>query len=131
MKRILHTQNASDKRFTTSSIDRISKLDLSKFTINNLDFEIFMNHTPDELIFLDPPYYLEKKSKLYGKNGNMHDTFDHNRLFHCISTKNNWLMTYNDCKYIRDLYKNFKIIETSWAYGMNKSKQSSEIIIIG
>ena len=27
--------------------------------------------------------------------------------------------------------KDFKIIETSWSYGMNKSKKSSEIVIIG
>ena len=45
--------------------------------------------------------------------------------------KKNWFMTYNNCEYIKDLYKDFKIIETSWSYGMNKSKKSSEIVIIG
>jgi hypothetical protein len=40
-------------------------------------------------------------------------------------------MTYNNCDYIKKLYKNFKIIETAWSYGMNKSKKSSEIVIIG
>ncbi len=39
-------------------------------------------------------------------------------------------MTYNNCAYIKHLYKNFKIIETNWTYGMNKSKESSEIVII-
>ena len=27
--------------------------------------------------------------------------------------------------------KDFKIIETSWNYGMNKTKKSSEIVVIG
>ena len=40
-------------------------------------------------------------------------------------------MTYNNCDYIRKLYKGYKIIETSWSYGMNKTKESSEIVIIG
>jgi hypothetical protein len=39
-------------------------------------------------------------------------------------------MTYNDCSYIRILYNKYKIIEVNWNYGMNKSKKSSEIIII-
>lgn len=123
---------ASKKRFTNSSIDRIKQLDLSKFVIYNYDFEKFINKKcgDTDLLFLDPPYYLEKKSKLYGNNGDMHENFDHERLFKCISNKKKWILTYNNCEYIKDLYKDFKIIETNWSYGMNKSKKSSEIIII-
>ena len=84
----------------------------------------------NSLIFLDPPYYLEKSSKLYGTNGDMHENFDHIRLYNYICNKTNWIMTYNNCSYIKNLYKNFEIIETNWSYGMNKSKKSSEIIII-
>ena len=126
---------ASKKRFTTSSIDRIKKLDLSKVTIQNEDFTTFLTsvnirNSGNSLIFLDPPYYLQKGSKLYGKNGDMHINFNHKELFDIISTKTNWLLTYNDCEYIRQLYKDFTIIDTQWSYGMNKTKKSSEIIII-
>jgi len=124
---------SSKKRFTKSSIDRINKLNLINYDIHNLDFEEFINTNQDKknLIFLDPPYYLEKASTLYGNNGDMHETFDHNKLYKCLSTKKNWLMTYNNCEYIKNLYKDFKIIDTNWSYGMNKSKESSEIVIIG
>ena len=122
---------ASKKRFTLSSINKIKNLNLTNFDIYNLDFEEFINNNTGNLIFLDPPYYLEKSSKLYGNNGDMHDTFDHNRLYNCLSKTKNWLMTYNNCKFIKELYKDYKIIETSWSYGMNKSKSSSEIVIIG
>ena len=81
-------------------------------------------------MFLDPPYYLEKGSKLYGNNGDMHESFDHKKLYESLSSTQNWLMTYNNCDYIRNLYKDYKIIETSWTYGMNKSKESSEIVIM-
>jgi DNA adenine methylase len=125
---------ASKKRFTPSSIDRINNLDLTNFYIDNKDFELFIEENSDKqpsILFLDPPYYLKTKSKLYGNNGDMHENFDHEKLFECISNKQNWIMTYNNCDYIQNLYKDFKIIETSWSYGMNKSKKSSEIVIIG
>ena len=32
---------------------------------------------------------------------------------------------------IRALYKGYKIIEVDWKYGMNATKKSSEIVIIG
>jgi DNA adenine methylase len=124
---------ASKKRFTKSSIDKINNLELSSYDIYNLDFEEFINNNQDEknLLFLDPPYYLEKASTLYGNNGDMHETFEHDKLYKCLSKKKNWFMTYNNCNYIKNLYKDFKIIETFWSYGMNKTKKSSEIIIIG
>ena len=77
------------KRFTKSSIDRIEELNLACFDIDNLDFEEFINNNQDKkkLMFLDPPYYLEKASKLYGNNGDMRETFDHNKLYNCISKK--------------------------------------------
>ena len=124
---------SSKKRFTKSSIDKIKNLDLSNFNIYNDDFKDFIkkNHKSKHktFLFLDPPYYLEK-SNLYGKNGDMHETFNHVELFNVLNKKKNWLITYNDCVYIRDLYKDFMIIEVNWSYGMNSSKESSEIIII-
>ena len=39
-------------------------------------------------------------------------------------------MTYNNCQYIKDLYKDFIILDIDWSYGMNKTKESSEIVII-
>lgn len=127
------SSESSKKRFTTSSVDRVKQLNLINFEIYNLDYEKFIDqHSETEnLLFLDPPYYLEKNSRLYGKNGDMHENFDHVQLYTCLSSKKNWFMTYNNCEYIKNLYKDFKIIETNWSYGMNKSKISSEIIIIG
>ena len=123
---------ASKNRFTESSIDRVQNLDLTHFVIQNLDFEGFIREhaKEDSLLFLDPPYYLGSKSHLYGKNGDMHEEFDHDRLFQTLTTQHSWLMTYNDCEYIRDLYKQFTIIEVDWSYGMNTTKKSSEIVIL-
>jgi len=121
---------SSKKRFTESSIKRTEDLDLSNVEFHNLDFTEFLKGKRG-LIFLDPPYYLEQSSKLYGNNGDMHENFDHEKLFNAMRLRKNWIMTYNDCEYIRNLYKDYDIRDVNWKYGMNKTKKSSEIVIIG
>ena len=118
---------AAKNRFTESSINLISDLDLSKFYISNYDFEVFLKTNKEEksLIFLDPPYFSNKVSKLYGNLGYLHKNFDHLRLFNCISKKHNWIMTYDDSSFIRNLYKDFIQVEASWSYGMTKKKKKS------
>ena len=126
------SEEASKKRFTQSSINKIELLDFTNIEIYNSDFYDFINDFTinNSLLFLDPPYYLENKSKLYGNNGDMHEGFNHQLLFDTIKQKNNWIITYNNCEYIREMYKDFTIIDVDWSYGMNSSKTSSEIIII-
>jgi DNA adenine methylase len=126
---------ASNKRFTQSSIDRIEALDFTNIEIYNEDFyDFIMNNASDadaSLLFLDPPYYLENKSnKLYGNNGDLHHGFNHLALFDLLKTRTDWVLTYNNCEYIRDLYKDFKIIDVKWSYGMNSTKASAEVIIV-
>tara|TARA_Y100000389_G_scaffold22089_1_gene18959 strand:+ start:1399 stop:2163 length:765 start_codon:yes stop_codon:yes gene_type:complete len=121
---------SSKKRFTESSIKRTEDLNLNDVEFHNLDFETFLKGKKG-LIFLDPPYYLNENSNLYGKNGDMHENFNHEKLFQVLKKRKNWIMTYNNCDYIRDLYKNYEIREVKWSYGMNTSKDSSEIVIIG
>ena len=124
---------ASKKRFTASSVNRIRELDLSRFEMHNTDFEDVMKarkcRSDRSLMFLDPPYYLES-SRLYGKNGDMHESFPHEKLRECLSDQKSWFMTYNDCDYIRELYEGYTIISASWSYGMNDTKRSSEIVIV-
>lgn len=126
------SEEASIKRYTPSSINRIMSLDFKNLDIYNFDFEYFINNFMGEktFMFLDPPYYLEKQSKLYGNNGDMHENFNHELLFEVLKTRTNWLMTYNNCEYIKKLYKDYLIIDVNWNYGMNKTKLSSEIIIL-
>ena len=121
---------SSKKRFTESSIKRTEDLNLNDVEFHNLDFETFLKGKKG-LIFLDPPYYLNENSNLYGKNGDMHENFNHEKLFQVLNKRKNWIMTYNNCDYIRDLYKNYEIREIKWSYGMNASKESSEIVVIG
>jgi DNA adenine methylase len=83
------SEEASLKRYTPSSINKIKLLDFTNIDVYNFDFEYFINSFTNEktLIFMDPPYYLEKQSKLYGNNGDIHENFNHNLLYDLIKTK--------------------------------------------
>ena len=126
------SEQSSKGRFTESSINRIQNLNMQEIIIKNLDFSDFMEESVNStsIIFLDPPYYLGENSRLYGNNGDMHEDFNHKMLYDNVIKYDKWIITYNNCDYIRSLYKDYTIIDVDWSYGMNKSKKSSEIVII-
>lgn len=123
--------DASKTRFNGNAILRVSQLHLDKFAFYCADFANFLGSiapSDDQLIFADPPYAISNP-KLYGKNGDLHENFDHVALHDAIMKFPNWIMTYNDCEYVRNLYADCNIASVGWKYGMNKSKESSEVVI--
>jgi DNA adenine methylase len=125
-----YSEGAFTGRFTESSIKRLN--DLAKVingsTITNYDYEeVIKKEGENVFIFLDPPYYSATKSALYGKNGNLHKSFDHKRfaenMQHC---KHKWLITYDDSEYIRDLFSFAHIIPWNLTYGMRNITENSD-----
>lgn len=123
---------AFHKRFTKSSIERVKSLSkiLSNTKITNCDYEEVLSAPgKDVFLFLDPPYYSATKSALYGKNGTLHKTFDHERFANVMKhSKHKWLITYDDSDYIRDLFSFASIRAWDLTYGMrNVNKDSNQI----
>ena len=119
---------AFHKRFTHSSIDRLENLAsilTPEIKITNLDYSHLINEPgKDVFIFLDPPYFKAEKSKLYGKKGDLHTGFDHQRFAATLKQcPHNWLITYDNCPEIRENFKWANIIEWELQYGMNNYKQ--------
>jgi DNA adenine methylase len=78
-------------------------------------------------IYLDPPYYSATKSALYGKNGHLHKSFDHERFRKVIrESKHNWLITYDDSPYIRELFSFANIYGWDLTYGMRNVTEFSD-----
>lgn len=124
---------SAKKRFTPSSVDRVEKLKLDSVEFSCQDFADFLDLYPDGFIFADPPYYLgDNKSKLYGVKGDLHCNFDHQKLQEILSNRTGWVLTYNNCDYIKELYSDYYIVETDWVYGMSKERKTEpkEIIIV-
>jgi DNA adenine methylase len=124
------SRQAATGRLNESSLETLSGLAIPQLEISNLDFAEFMDLHPDVdglVIYADPPYYIS--SYIYGKDGDMHEGFNHVAFAAKIKTRRRWMLSYNDCPYIRNLYSDCRIIGVSWSYGMNVSKASSEILI--
>lgn len=119
---------AFKKRFTQSSIERVKALSniLNHTKITNLDYqEVVKTEGENVFIFLDPPYYSATKSALYGKNGNLHKSFDHERFANVLKKVNHkWLITYDDSEYIRELFSFANIREWNLTYGMRNVNKS-------
>lgn len=118
-------------RMTESSIIRLSLIGeiLENTRITNLSYVLCLEEDGDNVfIFLDPPYYSAIKSKLYGKNGCNHVSFNYEQL--AVSLRNcshKWLMTLDNCDYIRELFSFANIKEWDLQYGMNNvGKLSSD-----
>jgi len=129
---------AYEKRFTISSIDRVKLLSsiLNDTNITNYDYQdVIEKEGKNVFIFLDPPYFSATKSALYGKNGNMHKTFDHERFANVLKkTNHKWLITYDDSEYIKDLFSFANINEWNLTYGMrnvnkNGNQKGKELFI--
>ena len=127
-----YSQESFDKRFTPSSIDRLEKIGplMKDVKITDLDYaELLRAPGDDVLIFLDPPYYSATRSALYGKNGELHKGFDHIRLADELQNcPHKWMMTYDNCPYIQNLYGRFNIIDHEFAYGMRNAVKGNDMV---
>lgn len=119
---------AYERRFTVSSIERVKNLSviLNNAKITNLDYQSIIEKEGENVfIFLDPPYYSAEKSALYGKNGNLHKAFDHERLAKTLrNITHKWLITYDDSDYIRKTFSFANIKEWNLTYGMRNVNKS-------
>ncbi|HEY9868680.1 MAG TPA: DNA adenine methylase [Candidatus Obscuribacterales bacterium] len=127
---------ASLRRFTASSIQRLAPMPeaLAGTRITNLDFQAVIEEPGrDVFIFLDPPYYTA--NRLYGHGGSLHE-FDHERLAGVLrKSPHRFLITYDDCDEVRELYEWANLRSWQLQYGMNncnlqrESKIGAELFI--
>lgn len=124
-----YSQQAFDKRFTVSSIRRLRALSphLQGVTITCEDYDYWLQQPGDDVfIFCDPPYHGVKSSRLYGKKGELHTGFDHERFADAMRRcPHRWLITLDNTDYVRDLFSFAHIEGWELQYGMNNYKQDS------
>jgi DNA adenine methylase len=125
---------AATGRLNEASLKTLGSLKIDGLEFSNLGFAEFLDYhltgsASAAVIYADPPYYIS--SYIYGRDGDLHEGFNHVAFATYIKGLScNWMLSYNDCPYIRDLYKGHTILPVSWSYGMNTSKESSEIVIL-
>lgn len=89
---------------------------LANAVIENQDFEVLIKHydRPDGFIYCDPPYYTSEYVYECGFTWE-----DHVRLQKTLSeTEGKWLVSYNDCPEIRDLYQGYEFFDFKRVHSM-------------
>ncbi len=104
---------------------------LDKVLIENLDFEKLINQYDHERAFFycDPPYTSGEGYKTTSTKA-----FEHERLRDCLKNiKGRFLLSYDDSPKVRELYKDFEMIEAQRQNGINgknpKNKVYKELLI--
>ena len=135
-----------------NSIERVRDFNCPNLSVKQSSFDKVIPNYKKDFIYADPPYYMEKSEdnkmfKAIYPNSNFalhHIHFDHELLRDQLhSHEGKFLLSYNDCEWVRENYKDFKFKTPEWAYsygqgetriGKNKKnndpKQSHEILII-
>ncbi len=114
-------------RFTKSKIEELRTFKTTPLlTVDHKSFEESIILHPDILLYLDPPYLISEN--LYGKV--KQDKLDHLKLYNILKTRNNWILSYNNCPEILNLYKDYNVTFPDWKYGMSKDKNAREVLIV-
>ncbi len=146
----------TDEKKYNAMLEKVRTFNVPKLKVYNESFEKSLPKHNTDFLYLDPPYFLEGDSKMFRGIYPMrnfpvhHNGFDHNLLANLLKNhKGGFILSYNDCDWIRNAYKDFKIIEVAWQYTMgqgetrigknrlerdydNKNiKSSHELLIIG
>ena len=135
-----------------NSIERVRDFNCPNLSVQQSSFDKVIPNYKKDFIYADPPYYMEKSEdnkmfKAIYPNSNFalhHIHFDHELLRDQLhSHEGKFILSYNDCEWVRENYKDFEFKTPEWAYsygqgetrvGKNKEnndpKKSHEILII-
>ena len=90
---------------------------IEDWKITNLSYEDLLTDWKDAFIYLDPPYDI--KDNLYGKSGNMHKKFNHDKFAEdCDRHTANMMVSYNSSQLVKDRFKNWNAVEFDLTYTM-------------
>ncbi len=124
------SEQAFKGRFTDSSIERLKPIEklLKNVKVTNDDYQKVIEAEGENVfIFLDPPYFSATKSALYGKNGHLHKSFDHERFAESLQNcPHKWLITYDDSPFIHALFPFAHITPWQLTYGMRNVNKDSD-----
>ena len=125
------------ERFNGNAIDRLRRFNPNKsphdpkkgyIHVELADFHTSIPKHDTDFLYLDPPYVIDPP-KLYGRDGDMHENFDHEGLADLLMRRDRWVLSYNECQKVRDLYPGCNFDSAEWRYGMSNGKASNEVII--
>ena len=115
------SQQASISNFSMRGIEKLSGYSelITNWNITNNTYEdLIENEIHDDIfMYLDPPYDI--KDNLYGKKGEMHKSFDHDKFTeNCDKSNIDMLVSYNSNQLVKDRFKDWTAAEFDLTYTM-------------
>jgi DNA adenine methylase len=123
-----------DARFNRDAlVDRIERIGrwASRIEIYRLDGRAFLKDVVPSLdrralVYLDPPYYVKGRERLYV---NYYVADDHERIARLVqSLRRPWVVSYDDVPGIRKLYRGLPLRRYSIAYSAQERYEGREIV---
>lgn len=139
MKLLRYSYSSSCKSYASQPFDirrlfgLITELKnrMANVVVENQDFETLIKHydRPDSFFYADPPYFSTEDMYAVGFNLD-----DHVRLKNTLKNiKGKFLLSYNDCPEIRELYNGFSLFDFSRTHSMAQryeaGKEFRELLI--
>ena len=110
---------ASESNFSYRGIEKITGYQqiIENWKITNVSYEDLLTDWNDAFIYLDPPYDI--KDNLYGKKGDMHKKFDHDKFAEdCDRHTAHMMVSYNSSQLVKDRFKEWTATEFDLTYTM-------------
>lgn len=118
----------SEKKYKTT-IEKVQNFSVKKLKVHHSSFEKSIPKHNNDFLYLDPPYFLNGDSKMFRGIYPMrnfpihHNGFKHEKLAKLLKKHNGgFILSYNDCSWIRETYKDFNITEIKWQYTMGQGE---------
>lgn len=145
----------NEKRYI-SMIEKVRDFKIDNMQVFCENFENSISKHNEDFLYLDPPYFLDGDSRMFKGIYPMrnfpihHNKFRHDVLAELLKKhRGGFILSYNDCSYVREAYRDFNIVEVEWQYTMGQGetrigknrlereydngnvKSSHELLIIG
>lgn len=118
-----------DKSRVERLIDKVRCFRAPKLRVERGGFERTIPRHNGSFMYCDPPYYLDGDSKMFKgiypqRNFPVHHAnFDHGKLRDLLRAHTGgFVLSYNDCATIRDLYSDCDIREVEWQYTLGQGE---------
>ncbi len=118
-----------DERRYKRMIERIRDFNPENLKVGCSDFRDVIKKYPNDFLYLDPPYYIGKDSKMFKGIYPMrnipihHNGFPHEELRDLLKKhQGGFILSYNNCETIKNYYKDFYQSFPIWQYTMGQGE---------
>ncbi|MCL2063819.1 MAG: DNA adenine methylase [Candidatus Cloacimonetes bacterium] len=112
-----------------SMIEKVRDFYVPNLKVFHSSYEEVLHKHKNDFLYLDPPYFLDGNSKMFKGIYPMrnfpvhHNGFKHDLLANLLKQhKGGFVLSYNDCSWVREAYGDCEIIDVSWQYTMGQGE---------